>query len=96
MDFKVKDGRLFTGILDKNGSEVYDGDRVMVIKGAWQKIINKTGTVQYIPNRALFAVFYDAPDIGKRDKVRAGVNYNWDDFNDIEEISLISEVQNNV
>ena len=89
MDFKFRDGRLFTGALDKNGAEIYDGDRVRV-SDDWQQFKDEKGTVRYIPERALFAVFYDKRDLsGYSDK--DGVNYNWDGFDDVSVITVIKE-----
>jgi len=90
MNYKFKDGRLFIGVLDKNGSEVYDGDRVMV-SGDWQMVKNATGTVRYISERAMFAVYYDTPDLNGKSCADDGVNYNWDSFDDLDEIVVISE-----
>ena len=89
MTYKFKNDKLFIGVIDKNGNEIYDGDRVLV-SNDWQGVKDATGIVKYVPERALFAVFYDTPDlVACSDK--DGVNYNWDDFNEIDEVALITE-----
>ena len=89
-EFKFKDGRLFTGAVDKNGTEIYDGDRV-IASNEFQEVYSEKGTVRYMPERAKFAVFYDTPDVGGRSNAVDGNNYNWDDFFELDEIAVFEE-----
>jgi len=91
MSYKFKDGKIFTGIVGKDDGEVYDGDRVMV-SGDWQGIKNATGVVRYIPERALFTVYFDEPDVGGLCENIDGVNYNWCGVEDLDEVILFTGV----
>jgi hypothetical protein len=88
--FKFKDGRLFTGALDKNGNEIYDDDRVTV-NSDWHGLKDEKGTVKYIPERALFAVFFDKPDAGGASVGADGKDYNWHGFDDLDDITVLTE-----
>jgi len=88
-EFKFKDGRLFTGYVDKNGNEIHDGDRVEA-SDAWLEIKAEKGSVQYIPDRALFAVYFDTPDLTGKSVGENGENWNWEGFGDLDEIALLT------
>jgi len=79
--YKFKDGKFFTGMHDISGTEIYDGDRV-VVSSDWKGISDVLGTVRFLPNRAIFVVYYDKPPRDEKSH-RYGKSIHWGGMDDL-------------